>query len=163
MYESNLLFSHPCSAVLVTKLSPFQAPDPLAAIGCCTQIGLIIGQRFTLLAAQSLWQRVSTKLIFVTNITNYIRGGKIRGEMSAFYTEFEQSMESYRSFCFKSMWRNFCSEKICVEKKWQMWGLYLPCTPASVLSKSPCCLHIHNWHDCTEVWVCTNQVDCDCV
>ena len=42
------------------------------------------------------------------------------GEISAFYTEFEQFMEFYRSFCCfcsKSMWRKICAEKICVEKK----------------------------------------------
>ena len=26
-------------------------------------------------------------------------------------------------FCSKSMWRKKCAEKICVEKKWQKWGL----------------------------------------
>ena len=48
------------------------------------------------------------------------------GEISAFYTEFEQFMEFYRSlcrFCSKSMWRKICPEKICVDKKWQIWGL----------------------------------------
>ena len=63
-------------------------------------------------------------LVFVTNIINYICGEKLScGEISAFYTEFEQFMEFYQSlcrFCSKSMWR-----KICVEKKWQMWGLIL--------------------------------------
>ena len=60
-------------------------------------------------------------LIFVTNIRNYIRGEKsCCGEISAFYTEFEQFMEFYRSlglFCSKSMWRKISAEKICVEKK----------------------------------------------
>ena len=48
------------------------------------------------------------------------------GEISAFYTEFEQFMEFYWSlccFCSQSMWRKICGEKICVEKKWQIWGL----------------------------------------
>ena len=48
------------------------------------------------------------------------------GEISAFYTEFEQFMEFYRSlcrFCSKSMWRKICAEKISVEKTWQIWGL----------------------------------------
>ena len=56
------------------------------------------------------------------------------GEISAFYTEFEQFMEFYRSlghFCSKSMWRKICAEKIYVEKKWQIWGVsgsvQLPC------------------------------------
>ena len=34
--------------------------------------------------------------------------------------------EFYRSlcrFCSKSMWRKICPEKICVDKKWQIWGL----------------------------------------
>ena len=38
-------------------------------------------------------------------------------------------MEFYRSlcrFCSKSMWRIICVEKICVEKKWQIWGLETP-------------------------------------
>ena len=38
-----------------------------------------------------------------------------RGEMSAFYTEFEQFKEFYRSlcrFCSTSMWRKICAEKI---------------------------------------------------
>ena len=42
------------------------------------------------------------------------------GEISAFYTEFEQFMEFYRSlcrFCSKSMWRKICAEKIYVKKK----------------------------------------------
>ena len=49
-----------------------------------------------------------------------------RGEISVFYTEIEQFMEFYRSlclFCSKSTWRKICAEKICVEKKWQIWGL----------------------------------------
>ena len=42
----------------------------------------------------------------------------IRGEISDFCKEFEQSMEFYRNlrrFCFKFLWR-----KISVEKKWQI-------------------------------------------
>ena len=45
------------------------------------------------------------------------------GEISAFYTEFEQFMEFYQSlcrFCSKSMWRKICAEKIFVEKKWHL-------------------------------------------
>ena len=48
------------------------------------------------------------------------------GEIWSFYKEFEQFMEFYQSlcrFCSKSMWRKICVEKICVEKKWQIWGL----------------------------------------
>ena len=44
----------------------------------------------------------------------------------SFLYEFEQFMKFYRSlcrFCSKSMWRKICAEKICVEKKWQIWGL----------------------------------------
>ena len=35
-------------------------------------------------------------------------------------------LEFYRGlghFCLKYMWRKICAEKICVEKKWQIWGL----------------------------------------
>ena len=61
------------------------------------------------------------ELIFVTDVTDYIPGAKklSYGEISAFYTEFEQFMEFYRSFgrfCSKSMWRKICVEKISVEK-----------------------------------------------
>ena len=51
------------------------------------------------------------------------RKNLLRGEISAFYTEFEQLMEFYQSlghFCSKSMWRKICAEKICVEKKRQI-------------------------------------------
>ena len=55
------------------------------------------------------------ELIFVTNITNYICG-----EISAFYTEFEQFMEFYSSlfrfFFSKYMWRIISAEKnLCGE------------------------------------------------
>ena len=48
-----------------------------------------------------------------------------RGEISAVYTEFQQYMEFYWSLCrfsSKSMWRKICARKICVEKKWRIWG-----------------------------------------
>ena len=48
------------------------------------------------------------------------------GEISDFCKEFEQFMEFYRNlcrFCSKFVWRKICVEKICVEKKWQIWGL----------------------------------------
>ena len=69
------------------------------------------------------WMRIliwdDPDLLFVTNITNYICGEKLScGEISAFFTEFEKIMEFYRSlccFCSKSMWRQICAEKICVE------------------------------------------------
>ena len=48
-------------------------------------------------------EEVSTtkpELIFVTNITNYIRGEKLScGEIWSFYKEFEQFMEFYQSLC----------------------------------------------------------------
>ena len=48
------------------------------------------------------------------------------GEISAFYTEFEQFMEFYRSLCcflLQIYVGKICAEKISVEKKWQIWGL----------------------------------------
>ena len=45
------------------------------------------------------------------------------GEISDFCKEFEQFMEFYRNlclFCSKFVWRQFC-----VEKKWQIWGLFI--------------------------------------
>ena len=71
----------------------------------------------------SLWQtwylsRIS-RIIFVEKKLSC-------GEIWSFYKEFEQFMEFYQSlcrFCSKSMWRKICVEKICVEKKRQIWGL----------------------------------------
>ena len=48
-------------------------------------------------------------------------------------------MEFYRTlgcFCSKSMWRKICAEKISVEKKWQIWGLWSPVI-LSILSFCP--------------------------
>ena len=33
------------------------------------------------------------------------------------------NLSKFMPFCSKSMWRKICAEKICVEKKWQIWGL----------------------------------------
>ena len=51
-----------------------------------------------------------------------------RGVISAFYTEFEQIMEFYRSLCrflFQIYVEKICAEKIFVEIKWEIWGLAL--------------------------------------
>ena len=48
-----------------------------------------------------------TELIFVTEITNYIRGEKLsHGEIWSFYEEFEQFVEFYQSLC------RFCSKSM---------------------------------------------------
>ena len=73
------------------------------------------------------------------------------GEISAFYTEFEQFMEFYQSFCrfcSKSMWRKICVEKICAEKKWRRWGLGTLCPPCHVFAYNRA-----NTHDFSQLWV----------
>ena len=89
---------------------------------------------------QAILRRSQTPLIQQTWCGEYIQSSYLSqilriifvekklscGEISAFYTEFEQFMEFYRSlcrFCSKSMWRKICAEKIFVEIKWQIWGL----------------------------------------
>ena len=58
----------------------------------------------------------------IVRIPRFISGEKLTcGEISDSCKEFEQFMEFYRNlcrFCSKFVWR-----KICVGKKWQIWGL----------------------------------------
>ena len=57
---------------------------------------------------------------YLSRISQIIwRKNMSRGEISAFYTDFEQFIEFYRHlcrFCSKSMWRKICVEKIYLEK-----------------------------------------------
>ena len=64
------------------------------------------------------------ELIFVTNITNYIRGAKLPcGKFQLSLQNLNNLWSFYRILCRfypKSTWRTICAEKICVEKKWQI-------------------------------------------
>ena len=61
------------------------------------------------------------------NITKYICGEKtvMWRNFSFLYRIWTiyGVLSKFMPFCSKSMWRKICAEKICVEKKWQIWGL----------------------------------------
>ena len=67
------------------------------------------------------------ELIFVTDITDFIRGEKtvMWRNFSFLYRIWTiyGVLSKFMPFCSKFMWRKICAEEICVEKKWQIWGL----------------------------------------
>ena len=82
-----------------------------------------------MITTRSTIQNSKPELIFVTDITDYIPGEKVScGEISAFYTEFEQFMEFLSNFmqCLFQIYveKNLCGENMCGEKMTNMRSEY---------------------------------------
>ena len=72
-----------------------------------------------------IWCQEQTSYLSQISQIIFVEKNLSCGEISDFWKDFEQFMEFYLNlchFCSKFVWR-----KICVEKKWQIWGLVKRC------------------------------------